>query len=709
MQREATFLFDAFHLGKSQRPFNLMSVSVQRSVLLSLASFLRAHAIQYHSIARRLAQTDEALGVPYAMLLAEFRDLMEAGASYLKKLGDSRLAFLLYAIAFERDPSLCPYFLFFSEWLPQEPRVIAFETPHPVAEPQTWFHFSRDPSFAYRVCVSTPDGHFSPGTELRFVHPTAPHLDAVMRAPGEFLLHHPTEIWIRLVVAPGNDLATVWGVKVTFTAVGDGKPCCSGESYRMFIREMEVMLAEWRPEHDALFVPHVKEPDVFEFLSPQALIKLNRFSRGLAQMRFSFLKKLNELFPTDLNRLPVGDVGQPLVALELSTSHGLSPALKLRRLEKLVCRNYNEKKLYRFNRSRALIARADPDAPNGRSLFDQVVDQIPLAQIPSLKCNDAPWRVSLEGEGATDAGGPGRDLFSEVSSEICMAHNHLFVPSATGDFVPDLTCKILSRFVYVGAFVALAFITRLQQPYRFATMVWAFLAGQKIIPDHIFEIDPEFRTWLANAEKAVAHGEVRFTVPSFSGEQVELFAGGANLIVSQADTARFAGLAMQFRIAEFLPSLRRMREGFSIFLGEISSLLVTAEELRSFICGSVDIPMAELEQLIQIVEGSPDEQAMLYQVLDEFSVEERMLFIKFATGKMSVPAPGAGWNGCLNVVFIPLQSPPYMLPLAATCSSTVTIPSYPTKEILAEKLRAAITYGGEIVLDHDFDAGGILQ
>jgi hypothetical protein len=152
-----------------------------------------------------------------------------------------------------------------------------------------------------------------------------------------------------------------------------------------------------------------------------------------------------------------------------------------------------------------------------------------------------------------------------------------------------------------------------------------------------------------------------------------------------------------------------MKEGFSMFL-ETNSM-VTPDELRTFICGSVDIPIQELKQLIQISNATSEEEKMLFEVLEGFSVDDRMLFIKFATGKMSVPAPGASWNGSLNVEFVKLKpkKPPWRLPVAATCSSTVSIPRYPNKNILAEKLKVAITYGSDIVLDHAFDAGGIIE
>jgi hypothetical protein len=296
-----------------------------------------------------------------------------------------------------------------------------------------------------------------------------------------------------------------------------------------------------------------------------------------------------------------------------------------------------------------------------------------------------------------------------------MPHHHLFVPSPRAieekgitEFIPDVRCKPKERFVYVGAFVALAFVTRLQQPYNFARLVWVYLAGHKVTAEDIFEIDPAFKAAIANAEKAE---DLRMTVMNSAGEMVELVTGGASVVVGQKERQLWVQLAKEFRASEFNPCLKKMKEGFSMFLSNACTFMVTPDELKSFICGAVEIPIRELKQLIQTANATPDEEKMLFDVLEEFSVDERMLFIKFATGKMSVPAPGASWNGSLNVEFVKLKPklPPYRLPVAATCSSTVSIPRYPSKKVLAEKLRTAITYGSDIVLDHAFDAGGIIE
>lgn len=503
-------------------------------------------------------------------------------------------------------------------------------------------------------------------------------------------------------------------------------PQLISEFLSKFLSDISMMNKMWLPMHDTILSPHIKSSNILSVLPPTSMIKLNEFPDHLIKSRFSFIKELNELFNGEIGQLPLNDFTNPIVNLITQASSAFSSAMKLSRLEKIICKNFNQKKSFSFNRSRALLAKSNPESPEAKSLFDQVIDQIPTTSLSALKCKDAPWRVTLEGEGATDVGGPGRDLFTEVSSEICMPHNRLFIltprcvlDSSIEEYVPDPRCAKLERFVYVGAFVALAFVTRLQQPYRFSDLIWSYLSGKKVTLQQIYEIDPSFKTLITSVKKGeIAADDMKFTVKNVFGEDVELIPNGASVNVlssnvddRQRELDKYCNLAIEFRVNEFNPQLKKMKEGFSIFLGEICTQMVTPDELKSYICGSIDIPIQELRQLIQTTNATPEEEEMLYEVLEEFSVAERMLFIKFATGKMSVPAPGASWNGSLNVEFVKLKpkKPPYRLPLAATCSSTVSIPRYPTKEILAEKLRTAITYGSDIVLDHAFDAGGIIE
>jgi hypothetical protein len=183
-------------------------------------------------------------------------------------------------------------------------------------------------------------------------------------------------------------------------------------------------------------------------------------------------------------------------------------------------------------------------------------------------------------------------------------------------------------------------------------------------------------------------------------------------VVQPCEVAEWRELAEQARIAELTRPLRFLRRGFEMLMGRVCRRLLYGFEVERIVCGAVDVPMSELKKLIQFVQGATlEEERMLLDVLESFSPAERMAFIKFTTGRRNVPAPGASWGGGISVIFTKLKPrvPPYHLPVAATCTSTLTLPRYPTRAVMAERLRVALAFGGDIVLDRAFDPAGIVQ
>lgn len=745
--------------------FSILNINAQEEAIMLITSFVRLQATKFTEITKRQMKTNRKINqanISLANNFSEFRKLMKSGHDFIKTLGHKRLEFVMYLLPFLRVETLSPYFLFYKHYFEGSSSNYLIETQNSsmsqllgltsatqiesenkeieqMYKNKYLYHLKFDGSKNQKIKFSDSFESIPSNLSVSFTSPKDQNLNIEVNSSTDIKqpdfdssdrnLHvHSDDFYIE-IKSNSSESAKIPTIKMKIIpTIEDAQfpPQLVSAFLPQFLSDISLMNQMWLPHFDSYLSPHIKSSNILASLPPTSLISLNMFPDNLIKSRFSFIKQLNELFNGELSQLPLNDNSQPLVNLLLNASSAFSSAMKLSRIEKLICKNFKQKKSFSFNRSRALIAKTTPDSPEGKSLFDQVIDQIPINSLSLLKCKDAPWRVTLEGEGATDVGGPGRDLFTEISSELCMKHNHLFIltprcifDNQIEEYVPDPRCHDVDRFVYVGAFVALAFVTRLQQPYQFADLIWSFLSGDKVSLNHIYTADPSFKTLITSTKKGEITGDdMKYTVKNIFGEDVELIPNGASTNVlsgnpneRQNELNKYCELAIQFRISEFNPQLKKMKEGFSIFLGDICNQLVTGDELKSYICGSVDIPIQELRQLIQTTNATPEEEEMLYEVLEEFSVAERMLFIKFATGKMSVPAPGASWNGSLNVEFVKLKpkKPPYRLPIAATCSSTVSIPRYPSKEILASKLRTAITYGSDIVLDHAFDASGIIQ
>ncbi|KAH0785707.1 E3 ubiquitin-protein ligase HERC2 [Histomonas meleagridis] len=197
--------------------------------------------------------------------------------------------------------------------------------------------------------------------------------------------------------------------------------------------------------------------------------------------------------------------------------------------------------------------------------------------------------------------------------------------------------------------------------------------------------------------------QLTFTVKNSYGEIVELFKDGKITQVTFDNRLKYCELCERFRINEFTDVLSSVREGMKLIFGNSLSALVPWE-LRTLLCGDFDIPINELKKQCQIfnpVINGVNYEEMLFEALQRFSPEERMLFIKFGSGRMSLPPPGMQWSSMLRIVFQEKMRPDNTLPRAATCSSEITIPNYSSIDVLEKNLRIAVTFSVDI--DQDFD------
>lgn len=88
----------------------------------------------------------------------------------------------------------------------------------------------------------------------------------------------------------------------------------------------------------------------------------------------------------------------------------------------------------------------------------------------------------------------------------------------------------------------------------------------------------------------------------------------------------------------------------------------------------------------------------LFEVLESFDNNLRASFLQFVTGTSRVPSEGfkalRGMSGPQKFT-IQKDFGVDKLPRAHTCFNQLDLPTYPTKEILIEKLTLAITEGRE--------------
>jgi hypothetical protein len=362
-----------------------------------------------------------------------------------------------------------------------------------------------------------------------------------------------------------------------------------------------------------------------------------------------------------------------------------------------------------FNRSKAVLASTNPNDPRGRLLFDQMMQQVPRRRLVRIGQPDVPWRVALEGEGAADAGGPGRDLFSEVCREM----QSLFVNCPNGCLVPNPS-KPCEYFVYVGALIAAAIISKLPQPFRFMKLVWQYIVSRRLTVSMVATTDPDYFRSLDLIKNmdidTFASLNQKWTMTSLTGMS------DINLRdVEFGSRLEYCEECESHRVNELLAPLHAIVEGVEIFFSSQFCRFLSPEEFEELACGHETASVADLRGQMH-VDGLPaDEDVhenMLFEVLERFTTDERMAFIKFATGRTRLPAPEQKWTSRLLVQFntsLPNETKDNYLPFASTCLSVINIPLYSSVDIMEKRIRTALTFGSDIERDHPINTDELVS
>lgn len=506
-------------------------------------------------------------------------------------------------------------------------------------------------------------------------------------------------------------------------------------NYSAFKQHVDFMSNHWQVKMDeslsriAKGIPKIFDmcPLIIDHPLFDAETILARIPAQLLRCRLQLFLRLNSYVPKIVKIVEFGNQETLLGKIFTSCRAAISTEFKLDTVKKSVMKDLasGTSPEIKFNRFKAQFFYSKPSNPQGLSLLSQLISQIPISQLTSLKRQNVPWHVDLVGEGATDVGGPGRDLFTEACMELMHPSLGLFIAnpnkrvnSSNVDqelLIPNpspLTETTKMQYFYAGVLMSLCYISQIPEPFRFARFVWNFLTNRQVTIDDIYEVDNQFQTLMQSiedCEKTISDPEqfqaifpLFFDVQNSLGEVVELIPGGSSIPVTFERRNEYIQRCQVFRIKEFNTQLEELRKGFNYFFPSSAATILAPWELELLICGDNQCPVSEMKKNFQY-SSEESHIDMLWSVLEEFTPKERMLFIKFGCGRMGLPPPGMFWPQKLSIQFKTVNDsdPLKPLPTAATCSSQMTIPRYDTKEWMAKKIRAAITLGADIDQDRN--------
>ncbi|XP_030232116.1 probable E3 ubiquitin-protein ligase HERC1 isoform X5 [Gadus morhua] len=358
-----------------------------------------------------------------------------------------------------------------------------------------------------------------------------------------------------------------------------------------------------------------------------------------------------------------------------------------------------------------------------KPIFVQIARQVVKLNASDLRLPSRAWKVKLVGEGADDAGGVFDDTITEMCQELETGVVDLLIPSpnATAEVGYNRDRFLLSpsacldehllQFKFLGILMGVAIRTKKPLDLHLAPMVWKQLCCIPLLLEDLEEVDllyvQTLNSILHIEDSGITEENFHEMIPldsfvgqSADGKMVPIIPGGNSIPLTFPNRKEYVERAIEYRLHEIDRQVAAVREGMSWIVPVPLLSLLTAKQLEQMVCGMPEICCDVLKKVVRYREV--DEHHALvqwfWQTLGEFSNEERVLFMRFVSGRSRLPANTADISQRFQIMKV--DRPYDSLPTSQTCFFQLRLPPYSSQAVMAERLRYAINNCRSIDMDN---------
>uniref|UniRef100_W8AHF9 HECT-type E3 ubiquitin transferase n=1 Tax=Ceratitis capitata TaxID=7213 RepID=W8AHF9_CERCA len=438
--------------------------------------------------------------------------------------------------------------------------------------------------------------------------------------------------------------------------------------------------------------------------------------------RLVLLHHFSELLCPCLAMLPI--IGElSLIALKDVLVYTIKEAAFRKVIQTTMVRDKQHGPVIELNRIQ--VKRSRNKSGNGlagidgmKSVFGQMVQKLPLLTQEALSLPHRVWKVKFVGESVDDCGGGYSESIAEMCDELQNGSVPLLIttPNGRGEAGANRDCFLLdptlgsvlqmNMFRFLGVLMGIAVRTGSPLSLNLAEAVWRQLAGEQLRPSDLTEVDRDYVAGLLcirnmdDDPKVFSTLELPFSTSSAKGHEVPLSTRYTR--ITSQNRQEYVRLALNFRLHEFDEQVKAVRDGISKVIPVPLLSLFSASELQAMVCGSPDIPLGLLKSVATYKGFDPNSALVtwFWEVMEEFSNQERSLFLRFVWGRTRLPRTIADFRGRDFVLQVLEKSPPdSFLPESYTCFFLLKMPRYSCKAVLLEKLKYAIHFCKSIDTD----------
>ncbi|XP_048876533.1 probable E3 ubiquitin-protein ligase HERC1 isoform X3 [Brienomyrus brachyistius] len=398
----------------------------------------------------------------------------------------------------------------------------------------------------------------------------------------------------------------------------------------------------------------------------------------------------------------------------------LSPKVNTLPLVRSIGRTMTQGKTYG---PQITVKRISARGRSSKPIFVQIARQVVSLNPLELRLPSRAWKVKLIGEGADDAGGVFDDTITEMCQELQSGVVDLLIhtPNTSADMGSNTDRFLLNpaavsedhmvQFRFLGILMAVAIRTKKPLDLHLAPWVWKQLCSIPLSGQDLEEVDLlTYRSLqgilhLDNSGITEENFSVMipldsFTVHSADGKLVPVVPGGNNIPLTFANRNDYVEHALRYRLHEMDQQVMAVREGMSSIIPVPLLSLLTAKQLEQLVCGLPEVSVEMLKKVVRYRDITDSHQLIgwLWQSLEEFTNEERVLFLRFVSGRSRLPSNPADITQKFQIIKV--DRPVNGLPTAQTCFFQLRLPPYTSQAMLAERLRYSIHNCPSIDMDN---------
>ncbi len=330
-----------------------------------------------------------------------------------------------------------------------------------------------------------------------------------------------------------------------------------------------------------------------------------------------------------------------------------------------------------------------------------IEDTLNAVSNPSINLQK-PLKVKFVNEQGVDEGGVKKEFFLLLVRQLFDANYGMFNYNEKTrlfwfnmySFEPKI------KFELIGIILGLALFNNVILDIKFPLVIYKKLLDYKPDLQDMKECDPELFntfTYLKNTKDDNLKEKLSttFTITNDKfGEKIviPLKENGENIYIDNTNKDEYVDLYLDWYFNKSIEEyFKYFKNGFFRVCDKQLSPILLPEELELIICGTQVLNFYELKRVAKYEDGYKKDSLTIkyfWDVLFEFSEEEKKKFLFFVTGCDRAPINGLG----SLIITVSRWGPDSdKLPTAHTCFNHLLIPDYQNKDKLKKNLTIAIS------------------